>query len=179
LQHVQAADQPTMWWHKQRMVTIWTGSLRWWSLAFWAWSSLPWRRQPSSAGARRLRMTTPAGVVLAYALAEQRQDPQPAWDLLATSAQARFDHDRFLALAGSRGNERSSSTREYFTTENEHVTADAATVVLVHTYVGSVGFFGSRTYSNTNTVSLTRQGADWRITILPSDDYLLITRRPE
>lgn len=124
-------------------------------------------------------LTTPAGVVLAYALAEQRQDPQPAWDLLATSAQARFDHDRFLALAGSRGNERSSSTREYFTTENEHVTADAATVVLVHTYVGSVGFFGSRTYSNTNTVSLTRQGADWRITIPPSDDYLLITRRPE
>ena len=48
-------------------------------------------------------LNTPAGVVLAYALAERRGDPQTAWDLLAPSAQARIDHDRFLARAGSTG----------------------------------------------------------------------------
>ncbi|MDQ6674973.1 MAG: hypothetical protein M3069_30265 [Chloroflexota bacterium] len=120
-------------------------------------------------------LSSPSGVVLAYVLAEQRQDPQSAWDLLAPSAQARFDHDRFLALAGRRGGS-DSSTREYFTTQSEQITDDTATVVLVRTSVGSGGFFGSGSYSSTNTVSLTRQGADWRITIPPADDYWLIAK---
>jgi len=117
-------------------------------------------------------LNTPSGVVLAYALAEQRKDPQTAWDLLAPSAQARLDHDRFLALVSSRG----GSDREYLTTESERITADGATVVLVHTTVGSGGLFGSASYTNRNTVSLTRQGADWRITIPPADDFLLFTK---
>src|ERR1700680_1362595 len=82
---------------------------------------------------------TPGGVVLAYALAEQRGDAQTAWDLLATAAQARADHDRFLARAGSRG----GGEREYLTTEDERFDAAGASVVLVRTAAGSGGFFGS------------------------------------
>jgi hypothetical protein len=112
---------------------------------------------------------TPGGVVLAYALAEQRGDPQTAWDLLAPSAQARADHDRFLARAGSHG---SGGDREYLTTEDERIDADGASVVLVQTYAGSGGFFGSNSYASRSTVRLTRQGSDWRI-VVPPDDYLL------
>jgi hypothetical protein len=115
-------------------------------------------------------LTTPAGVVLAYAMAEQRQDGQAAWDLLATTTQARLDHDRFLAFVGDRGGR---VNREYLTTEREHITDDGATVVLVHTYAGSGSFFGSSSYSNSSTLTLTRQGADWRISVPPGYDYLL------
>jgi hypothetical protein len=113
-------------------------------------------------------LNTPAGVVLAYALAEQRGDPQTAWDLLATSVQARTDHNRFLARAGSRG----GGDREYLTTEDERIDTDGASVVLVRTYTGSGAVFGSSSYANRTTVRLTRQGADWRI-VVPPDDYLI------
>jgi hypothetical protein len=116
---------------------------------------------------------TPAGVVLAYVLAEQRGDPQAAWDLLAASAQARADHDRFLARAGSRG----SGAREYLTTEDERVDVDGASVVLVQTHAGSGGLFGSSSSASRSTVRLTRQGADWRI-VVPPDDYLLSSTKP-
>ena len=117
---------------------------------------------------------TPGGVVLAYALAEQRGDAQTAWDLLAPAAQARADHDRFLARAGSRG----GSDREYLTTEDERVDADGASVVLVRTGTGSGDLFGSNSYANRTTVRLARQGADWRITV-PPDDYLLSLTRTQ
>jgi hypothetical protein len=112
-------------------------------------------------------LNTPAGVVLAYALAEQRADSQAAWDLLATSAQARTDHDRFLARVGTRN----EAEREFLTTEDQRVDADGASVVLVQTTTGSGGLFGSGTYANRATVRLTRQGAAWRI-VVPHDDYL-------
>jgi hypothetical protein len=115
-------------------------------------------------------LNTPAGVVLAYALAEQRGDPQTAWDLLAPTAQARTDHDRFLARAGNRG----AAEREYLTTEDQRIDADGASVVLVHTYAGSGGLFGSGSYANRSTVRLTRQGASWQI-VVPPDDYLFTT----
>jgi hypothetical protein len=113
-------------------------------------------------------LNTPAGVVLAYALAEQRGDPQTAWDLLAASVQGRVDHDRFLARAADRG----GNNRAYLATEDERVDADGASVVLVQTYAGSGGLFGSRGSSSRSTVRLTRQGAAWRI-VVPPDDYLL------
>jgi hypothetical protein len=119
-------------------------------------------------------LNTPAGVVLAYALAEQRGDPQTAWDLLASSAQARADRDRFLARASSRG----GSDREYLTTEDERLDADGASVVLVQTYAGSGGFFTRTSAASRSTVRLTRQGADWRI-VVPPDDYLLSTFQPQ
>jgi hypothetical protein len=118
-------------------------------------------------------LKTPAGVVLAYALAERRGDPQTAWDLLAPSAQARADHDRFLARAGSAGD----GDREYLSTEDERIVADGASVVLVQTSTGSGGLFGSRSYTNRWTVRLTRQGPDWRI-VVPHDDYLLTSSKP-
>jgi hypothetical protein len=113
-------------------------------------------------------LQTPGGVVLAYALAEQRGDPQTAWDLLATSAQARADHDRFLARATSRGRGES----QYLTIEDERIDADGASVVLVQTTPGSRDFFSNSSYTNRTTVRLTRQGADWRI-VVPPDDYML------
>lgn len=118
-------------------------------------------------------LNTPAGVVLAYALAERRGDPQSAWDLLAPSAQARADHDRFLARAGSVG----AGDREYLTTEDERLDPEGASVVLVQTSTGSGGLFGSGSYANRTTVRLTRQGADWRI-VVPPDDYLLAVVKP-
>lgn len=118
-------------------------------------------------------LNTPSGVVLAYALAERRGDPQTAWDLLAPSAQARADHDRFLARAGSVGD----GDREYLSTEDEQIVADGASVVLVQTSTGSGGLFGSRSYVNRWTVRLSRQGADWRI-VVPHDDYLLSSSKP-
>src|SRR5258708_28469859 len=101
-------------------------------------------------------LNTPAGVVLAYALAERHGDPQAAWDLLAVSAQARTDHDRFLARASSPG----EGDREYLSTDDERIDADGASVVLVQTSTGSGGLFGSRRYTNRWTVRLARQGAD-------------------
>jgi hypothetical protein len=115
-------------------------------------------------------LSTPTGVVLAYAIAEQRGDPQTAWDLLATSVQARSDRDRFLARAAN-----SSSTRAYLTSEDEHIEGDAASVVLVQTYPGSDGLFGGGGYSNRNTVRLVREASGWRISV-PPDDYLLPSR---
>ena len=108
---------------------------------------------------------TPAGVVLAYALAEERGDAQAAWDLLAGSAQARTDHDRFLARAARSGDS------DYLTTEDERTDATGASVVLVRTSAGSGGLFGSRSYANRTTVRLVRQDANWRISV-PPDDYL-------
>jgi hypothetical protein len=115
-------------------------------------------------------LSTPSGIVLAYANAEQRGDPQTAWDLLATSAQERGDRERFLARAGNRGG------REYLTTESERVDGDAASVMLVHTYPGSGSVFGSSSSTSRDTVRLAREGPAWRITV-PPDDYVLINSK--
>jgi hypothetical protein len=117
-------------------------------------------------------LNTPSGVVLAYALAEQRGDGQAAWDLLAPSVQARADRERFLARFGERG-----SDRAFLSTESETTTGDTASVALVRTYPSSGGIFGSTSYSNRNTVRLVREPEGWRITV-PPDDYLLVDRKP-
>jgi hypothetical protein len=108
-------------------------------------------------------LTTPSGVVLTYALAEQRRDPQTAWDLLATATQVRGDRDRFLAQS-------SPGDSAYLTTEDERIEGDSASVVLVRTYPGSSGLFGTRSSTSRSTFRLVRQGSDWRISV-PSDDY--------
>jgi hypothetical protein len=118
-------------------------------------------------------LNTPAGVVLAYALAEQRGDPQTAWDLLATSAKARGDRDRFLARAGDHG----GGPSPYLTVEEERIDGDTASVVLLQTYAGSSGIFGAGSYPNRNTVRLAREALGWRITV-PPDDYVLISTKP-
>jgi hypothetical protein len=117
-------------------------------------------------------LSTPRGVTLAYALAEQRGDGQTAWDLLAPSAQARGDRDRFLARVGNQGN-----TREYLTVDDEQIQADAATVVLVRSYPGSVGIFGAGSNASRSTVRLARETTGWRITA-PPDDYNLFLNPP-
>jgi len=114
-------------------------------------------------------LNSPSGVVLAYAIAEQRGDPRTAWDLLATSAQARGDRDRFLARAADH-----NSQREYLTTEDERIDGEGASVVLVKTYPPSGGLFSNNSYSMRNTVRLIREGSAWRISV-PPDDYLLIS----
>jgi hypothetical protein len=119
-------------------------------------------------------ITTPNGLAMAYALAEQRGDAQAAWDLLAASAQARGDHDRFLARAGNKGTD-----HEYLSTEDERVDSDgaSASVVLVHTYPGSGGIFGNASYTRRDTVRLAKEANGWRITV-PPDDYLLGVPKP-
>ena len=117
-------------------------------------------------------LNTPSGVVLAYALAEQRGDGAAAWDLLASSVQARNNRDQFLVRFGSRSN-----GHEYLTTEQEVIDASGASVVLVRTSAASDGIFGSTAYSSRSTVRLTRESAGWRITV-PPDPYLLRTTEP-
>jgi hypothetical protein len=116
-------------------------------------------------------LATPGGVVLAYAAAEQRGDPLTAWNLLHPMAQARGNRDRFLAQAGQRTNDRA-----YLSVEDEQLDAEGASVVLVRTYSGSGGLFGSSSYANRSTVRLARAAGDWRITV-PPDDYLLSAPR--
>ena len=114
-------------------------------------------------------LTTPSGVVLAYAQAEQRGDGRAAWDLLATSAQARGDRDQFIARVGSGGD----SNREYLATESEQLdSAETASVTLVRTYPGSSGLFGTSSYSSRSVVRLTREAGAWRI-VVPHDDFAL------
>jgi hypothetical protein len=118
-------------------------------------------------------LTTPSGVALAYALAEQRGDGQAAWELLATSAQARSDRDRFIARVTTNG----VSEREYLSTDDERIEADGqnASVLLVRAYSGSGGIFGSSSYTNRTTVRVTRELDRWRITV-PPDDYALTSK---
>ena len=115
-------------------------------------------------------LNTPSGVVLAYALAEERGDGQAAWDLLAPSTQARADRDRFLARFGEH-----NASREFLSTESETITGDGASVVLVRTYTSSGGLFDSGSYANRDTVRLARESAGWRITV-PPDDYPLLDK---
>src|ERR671930_2101460 len=86
-------------------------------------------------------LSTPAGVALAYAVAEQRGDAQAAWDLLAPSAQQRGDRERFLARAGH-----TQPDNTYLSTDDERVDGDTASVTLVETYPGSGGLLGCATY---------------------------------
>jgi hypothetical protein len=118
-------------------------------------------------------LSTPSGVVLAYALAQQRGDGTAAWDLLASSVQARNNRDQFLARSGGRGND-----REYLTTDQEVIDASGASVVLVRTSAASGGIFGSNAYSSRSTVRLTHEAAGWRITV-PPDAYLLRPSGPQ
>lgn len=119
-----------------------------------------------------LDLNTPAGVVLAFAKAEQRGDGEAAWALLATSVQERNDREHFLARFGNTGRD-----REYLSIEDGQGTSDTYTVVLVRTYSGSGGLFGSSSYSSRNTVRLIREAVGWRITV-PPDDYLLQPKKP-
>jgi hypothetical protein len=114
---------------------------------------------------------TPSGVVLAYALAEGRGDGQTAWDLLAPSAQARGDRDRFLARVGS------GQSNAYFSTQDEQVDGDSASVTLLTTYPGSGGLFGGGSSNTRTTVRLARQPDGWRITV-PPDGYALLSQKP-
>jgi hypothetical protein len=111
-------------------------------------------------------LTQPNGVVLAYALAEQRGDVATAWDLLDPSAQARTTRDQFIVRASQR-----ESERGYLSTENVQLGSDDATVALIRTYPGSGGLFGSNSYTERSTVRLARGPAGWRITV-PHDEYL-------
>jgi hypothetical protein len=114
-------------------------------------------------------LSTPHGVVLAYALAEQRGDGAAAWDLLAASAQARADRDHFLARVDQSG---PGDAHAYLSTEGEQITGDGASVVLARTYGGSGSIFGSSSYTTRTTVRLARDPVGWRISV-PPDDYNL------
>jgi hypothetical protein len=115
-------------------------------------------------------LTTPSGVVLAYALAEQRGDASAAWDLLASSAQQRTTRDQFISRVGLDNEDRS-----YLATEGVQTDSDGASVVLLRTSRSSEGLFGSSSYTSRSTVRLAREPDGWRITV-PHDDYVLTKR---
>ena len=117
-------------------------------------------------------LSTPSGIVLAYGLAEQRGDGQAAWELLATPVQTKNSRDQFLVRFSGHG-----SGPQYLAAEDERIDADGASVVLVRTYPGSGGLFGSSSYSSRNTVRLTRETGGWRITV-PPDPYVLFESKP-
>lgn len=117
-------------------------------------------------------LSTPRGVVLAYAQAEARGDGQTAWDLLADSAHRRGDRDRYLARVGS--GVPSSPRTDYLSTEPAVIDAGGATasVVLVRTFASSGGLFPASSNSTRSTVRLALEDGAWRITV-PPDDYIL------
>ena len=112
-------------------------------------------------------LSTPSGVVVAYAVAEQRGDGAAAWKLLASTAQARSDRDHFVAGASN------SRGTAFVTTENERIDGDSASVVLVRTEAGSRGLIGQGSSTYRSAVALVREGGLWRISV-PPDDYLLL-----
>jgi hypothetical protein len=117
-------------------------------------------------------LTTPEGVVLAYALAVQRGDPEAAWELLSSSARNQTTRERFLARAAGLSG---TYARARLSVEDVRVDGDAARVELVRTYRGeSVPFpFGSGgTYHNRNTVRLVREEGMWRMST-PPEPFLL------
>ena len=98
-------------------------------------------------------LSTPGGVALAYALAEQRGD-----------------RDRFLARAGH-----TQPDNAYLSIDSARVDGDTASVTLVETYPGSGGILGRTSYTSRATVRLLREPAGWRITV-PPDDFLLTSK---
>ena len=114
-------------------------------------------------------LSRPDGTVLAYALAEQRGDAPTAWGLLSSSLQQSSDYQRYLLRVGSNREADDAS----FSTEDQHIDGDAASVVLVRTATDSGGWFGSGgTTSTRTTVRLVRKADGWRISV-PPDDYAL------
>jgi len=117
-------------------------------------------------------LSTPDGVTLAYALAVQRSDLDRAWELLAESAKGQTTKDRFIARVEGF---RSGYQRARLSVEDVRVEGDTARVDLVRTYPSSgglLGLGGANSYSNRNTVRLSRENGQWRITT-PPDPFVL------
>ena len=114
-------------------------------------------------------LTTPSGVTLAYALAEQRGDPESAWNLLARDVQANNRRDQFVLHADQHAD------RALLSTEQEAVDGQTASVVLVRTYPSTGGLFANSGYSNRSTVRLVREADGWRLSV-PPDRWALIER---
>jgi hypothetical protein len=121
-------------------------------------------------------ISTPDGVVLAYGLAMQRGEPEAAWDLLSSGAQAPTTRDRFVTRAsGLTG----AYERARLSVEDVHVEGTTARVDLVRTYARSGGPFGlgGGASSTTNVVRLVRENGNWRIST-PPDAFVLDPGRP-
>jgi hypothetical protein len=114
-------------------------------------------------------LSTPSGVTLAYALAEQDGDPESAWNLLATSVKANNKRDQFVLRADQHND------RALLSTEQETIDGQNASVVLVRTYPSTGGLFGNTSNSNRSTVRLVREPDGWRLSV-PPDRWVLIER---
>ena len=77
-------------------------------------------------------LSTPDGVALAYALAMQRGEPEAAWELLSSAAQAQTTRDRFITRATglTGGYERARLSVEDVSTEGDTARVRAGAHVL-------------------------------------------------
>jgi hypothetical protein len=117
-------------------------------------------------------LSTPEGVVLAYALAVQRNDADQAWDLLARSTQTQTNKDRFASRINI---VRPSYERARLDVENVRVDGDTAQADLARSGSYSRGPFGigfDSGYTNRAAVRLIREQGNWRITS-PPDPFVL------
>src|SRR5207302_4239387 len=94
-------------------------------------------------------LNTPSGVVVAYALAVQRQDHVTAWNLLSSSLKARNTRESFLARPAVVEN-------LALNTDNEQIDGDTARVTLIRTYPAR-GLFGDFQHQTHDNVVLVRE----------------------
>jgi hypothetical protein len=115
-------------------------------------------------------LNTPEGVTLAYELAIQRGEPDTAWNLLSSEAQAATTRQEFLARAAGLAN------RGDVRLAVENVRTDGQTTHLdVTRTMPTSGFLGLGAGSLTirNSVTLVRESDAWRISV-PSEPFVIM-----
>lgn len=115
-------------------------------------------------------VSTPEGVTLAYELAIQRGEPDIAWNLLATEAQAATTRQEFLARAAGLPNR--SDVR--LSVENVRTDGETTHLDVVRTMPTS-GFlgFGAGSFTIRSPVTLVREMGVWRISV-PSEPFVIM-----
>ena len=115
-------------------------------------------------------LSTPEGVTLAYELAIQRGEPDTAWDLLSSQAQAATTRQEFLARAS--GLSRRGDAR--LSVENVRIDGDTTHLDVART-IPTSGFlgFGAGSFTTRSPVTLVRERGEWRVSV-PSEPFVIM-----
>jgi hypothetical protein len=115
-------------------------------------------------------VSTPEGVTLAYELAIQRGEPDNAWDLLSSQAQAATTRQEFLARAS--GLSRRGDVR--LSVENVRIDGDTTHLDVART-IPTSGFlgFGAGSFTTRSPVTLVHERDAWRISV-PADPFVIM-----